>query len=578
MKEEMLDVTRSPTALKGLDVLHTEMYPLGRRNGILTHRLQNLIIRAQKHFIDAADQFAFLPERGLMTQLRELEYSLRPGVMQRAVNQTYTALQNYFKNCSPADPEENDGQVLFFTTEDKLYLFVSIVPPRLNGSMPTVNRVEQLLQAAGVHVAVEREQIESIMKTVRSRNDVVWYALLAQGKPSVPARLDQIELAVPVIDKGYYRKNVQAMKTMLKPSEAAVKEGQQVGRVFSSQSALEGMDIHGNPIPPPEPEVEIELSDEIRLDADGTLRAQIAGCVMRDGRSLFIQPAYIISNPGDGGVDVHFNGSVVVMTNLSGPGQVECDDLYVLGNCEQLEIKARGDVFVCEGVVGHHKTMIDADGGIYAGFVSEARLTALREVVVSNAIINSQVVSNERVQVTSPKGMVAGGKLMSLQEIIVPTIGSEFGMLTETVVGRDFLSRARLEEIEEKIRLNEENLKRIEQLKTKMARSRTSIDQMPPAQQEIFIGVLRKERASQEDLKVLQRRKTTLEAGIENFLEGSIRVLDNLYPPVRVQIGDAETNIRERFHAVRLTYNSSMGIVSEELGEPKGETGHDEEQ
>ena len=134
-------------------------------------------------------------------------------------------------------------------------------------------------------------------------------------------------------------------------------------------------------------------------------------------------------------------------------------------------------------------------------------------------------------------------------------------MLTETVVGQDFLTTARLEDIQQKITLNEQNLERIEELKALMARSRLSVDRMPPAKQEIFIGVLRKERATREELKVLQRRKATMDTGIKNFLEGSIQVLDSLYPPVRVQIGDAEMNIRERFHAVTLTYNEKNGII-----------------
>ena len=559
-------LTSSPTRLAGLDVLQMELVPLANRYSFLTNRLAHMLKRACALYRDGSKN-PYVPERGLMCQLKEVEYSLRPGMLQKSVARTRSDLVNFFNNSSAGSADGNNGQVLFYTSKDKLYLFVCVIPPRQHGEELGISRIHRMLQAEELCIEVDYAALEHALVAAWKQHDVVWGALIGQGKPAVPARMDQVQFNRHIIDKTFFKQNVQKMKSLFSPVQSAVQEGDAIGTLICSQQAAVGTNIYGEPIAPLSPEVLIELSDDLELESNGVIRSHAAGCVVKDGAMICVMPVYCINKPEAGKVDVHFSGTVIVNGTLTGPGTVECDDLYVLGNCEQIAVTAKSDVFISDGIVGHHKSVIEADGGIYVGYASEATLSALGEIIVVNAIINCTVISNIRIQVTSPKGMVAGGQLMSLQKIIVPTIGSEFGMLTETVVGQDFLTTARLKDIQQKITLNEQNLERIEELKALMARSRLSVDRMPPAKQEIFIGVLRKERATREELKVLQRRKATMDTGIKNFLEGSIQVLDSLYPPVRVQIGDAEMNIRERFHAVTLTYNEKNGIISNERNE-----------
>ncbi|MFH0880972.1 MAG: FapA family protein, partial [Lentisphaerota bacterium] len=150
----------------------------------------------------------------------------------------------------------------------------------------------------------------------------------------------------------------------------------------------------------------------------------------------------------------------------------------------------------------------------------------------------------------------------ALKEISAQNIGSEFGMLTETVVGKDFLTEQRLAEIREKISLHEDNLRRIQELKAQMIKAHVRIEKLPPDKQEIYIGVLRKEIASQAELKSLNRIRERLSKGLSDFLSASIRVVESLYPPVRVQMVDQITEITQRLNAVTLNYDKKTGIVS----------------
>jgi uncharacterized protein (DUF342 family) len=200
----------------------------------------------------------------------------------------------------------------------------------------------------------------------------------------------------------------------------------------------------------------------------------------------------------------------------------------------------------------------------------------LGNVSIVNAIVNSRVISNGMVRVSSEQGMISGGSIQALRGVSVYTIGSEFGLFTETIVGKDFLTEQRLKDFSETIRQHEENLRRIMRLKMEVSKARVALEQLPPDKQELYIGVLRKEKQSRSELSVLTRRRARLSSRINEFLSASIQILEELFPPVRVQIVDEIKEFRERMHAVTLKYDASRGIVSDAIYKPQRD--HDEKE
>ncbi len=564
--------TPSATLEAGVDVINTSLTLVAPNEISLGDRLDSMLDTALKFFREHDPQFIFVPEQGLLYQLQRLMDEETRSLRRRDISTLISLMRNYFNRFDPATPERNAGQIRIYKSEDHMAAFATVVPPRGDGNLPTLNMLQSYLAEAGITEGLDELAMEQILKVVRDNRDLVWRALIARGKPADPEVWDRVELDVWRIDKSQLRRDPGRMTTALNPLAAPITIGQRLGRVYASQTAQTGRTVFGATIPPPARHVDVELGDGLTLQPDGDLIARKNGYLITEAKHLEIEPFYIITSPEPGNVNLAFNGTVLIQGTLKGPGTVDCDDLFVLGHCEQVKATVRGDVFISGGIIGHHATTVDADGGIYVSFVSEARLSALGEIMVSNAIINSQLTSNNRIHVTSPKGMIAGGTLMCLREIMAATIGSEFGMLTETVVGKDFLTAARMEEISRKLHLNEQNLARIEELKKTLARSRITLENLPPEKQEILIGILRKEEATLVELQSLLRRKKILEQGLKEFVSGSIQVLDSLYPPVKVQIGDAIREISERLNAVTLTYSRFQGIISKQTGsEGRGE-------
>ncbi len=527
--------------------------------------LAGLLERSFQFIGDRAQGPTHAFEGGVMRELRAVLQAETDPLRRQHITNLLNDLRTYFRSPSVANPEINDGLILIHITPDGFTAAVTLTPPRGLANIPTEVTVRSALERAGIRHGIDMLAVERLLEVLRKDNDLVWQAVIARGEPALPARPTRIEFRVKVIDKAQLRQQVSSMPDRLTPFWEPVDEGTLIGILRPPAPGVAGRDVYDRTIAPAEARhVAFNFGEEIALNpANNTLTAQAAGYVVADGSHLNIVPFYVIDDPAHRALgDLTFAGAVFVRGNLQGPGSVQCEDLFVLGNCEQANITAQGDVFIAGGVIGHRQGTIDADGGVYAGFVSEAGITALGEVVVANAIINSKVISNDAVRVTSEKGMITGGTIQALKEIVVRTIGSEFGMLTETVVGKDFLTTQRLEEIAHKIKLHEDNLRRIAELKNELVRAKVRVEKLPRDKQEIYIGVLRKEQQSLAELRSLNRRKARLSQGLKEFLTACIRVLDGIYPPVRVQVVNDIMEITKKLTAVTLQYDKNVGIVS----------------
>jgi len=446
-----------------------------------------------------------LSDEGLMKQIKRCIESEKNAIRKQHLVNNLNDLRAYFYTPSANRSEPSDGLVLVSSSADALSAYLTLTPPRGSGSIPTMNKVMAAFNKLRIKHGIDIDAVERALKILRDDSDIVWRIPVAHGETPIPGKGKRIEYQIRVIDKTALRSSGQKFSPILDPLGEPVKEGDVIGRISLPERGIPGKTIFGEAIFPEKvEETEIDIGEEIERSRDESLTALSQGYVVADANRVDIVPLYIIDKPSPGSSpDLSFPGAVFVRGDLQGPGSIRCEDLFVLGNCEQIEITAQGDVFIGGGILGHQQTSVDADGCVYSSFVSEARVSALGEIVVLNAIINSQVVSNDTIRVTSDKGVIAGGTAQALKEIVAQSIGSEFGTLTETVVGKDFLTSQRLGDIREKIHLHENNLYQIQKLKRKLAKATVKIEDLPPEKQEIYIGVTQRgsipSRASEFD-------------------------------------------------------------------------------
>jgi len=542
------------------------MFTLVPDDKVLGSDLAALIRRAARLIgeVSGKENSGLNPEDGLISNLQACARNEAGESRRFELENIVQGLKSYFRRADPGKPHTNNGIIIVETSADGLHAYLALIPPRGIGNMPTINMVTEAMEGRRVIFGINNEMIDRALATMREKEDVVWGVVIADGAQPVAPESRKVKYSARVVDKAVLKNSSDDALKVLTQAWEPVKEGQRIGFVMDAGPGTPGRDVFGRLLPPPAPPA-MELGADVVCSSDSVLTAASQGYVIADGNRIDIVPLYVISDSAGGiSADITFSGAVLAQGNLNGPGNIECDDLFVVGNCEQIKVVARGDVFITGGIIGHNKTEIAADGGIYCSFASEAMISALGEVVVANAIINSEVVSSDIIKVTSPKGMIAGGRLHSLRELSAATIGSEFGMMTQVFVGKDFLTPTRLGEILARISMHEENLSRIQQLKNEMSRSRVQIENLPRDKQEIYIGILRKERNSLNELKSLMRRRDILQRALGEFLAASVKVLNSIYPPSRIQILDAISDVKQKLNAVILRWGK-QGVVMTDM-------------
>jgi uncharacterized protein (DUF342 family) len=192
--------------------------------------------------------------------------------------------------------------------------------------------------------------------------------------------------------------------------------------------------------------------------------------------------------------------------------------------------------------------------------ISDATVQALGDVVVRGSIMHSDVTSNGRVVVAEERGAVVGGSVAAFREIVAKNIGSDFGTSTATTVGNDFLTPKRLERVERRIREHEEQLTKIGLIKKKIAESHIDVTKLPADQQDLLISVLQKEAKARQEMNGLLRGRQKFVKSMTVFLHATIRVLEQLHPGVRVRIGAAVEEFKERLERVVLSLGPDQRI------------------
>ncbi len=505
--------------------------------------------------------------RGLIARIEKIAGEKRTDSKLAAeMKAVATDLRAYFRGSSgiPND-RANDAFCHVEITDGGMTCRLSAYPARKGGRQLSAEDCFREMDVHKVCYGTDDSAVRSAVGEMQASGDIIYSVPVARGKSPGDAQRAQLELSATHIAKSDLRLDANWLKQNLPGCLKELKEGESVGRYYPPTLGEPGMNVRGKPVAASDPaKLRVEIGEGLQLSgtASGQVRTVQPGQLVLDSRRLDIMPLFLAE--GDYGPDlpeIVFRGLVVVLGNLSGQ-KVDADDVIIAGNCERSEVHSNGDVFVGGGVIGKKEGRIYADGRIAARHVSDAEVEALGDIIVTNTITYSEATSNSRVVVTAERGSIVGGRVAALKGIEVRSVGSDFGTYTVTAVGRDFLTDKRLDRLKEIIAVHEDNLKRIRALKAQMTRANVDVKKLPPAKQDIYLGVLRKEVKSQQELDSLARRRDRLNQVLSDVLEATIRIREELYPPVRVEIADAIKEIEERLRKVVVFRDQYQGIVA----------------
>jgi len=135
--------------------------------------------------------------------------------------------------------------------------------------------------------------------------------------------------------------------------------------------------------------------------------------------------------------NIRFPGFVTVRGNVLDGFEVQADrGIEIRGTGGACTLRSAGDIAVNGGVNGHGKAVVEAGGAVRVKYLNEATVKARGDVVVASEVLHSRVSCLGRLLV--PGGAVIGGESVARCGVEAEVLGSELGVATRVVIGRDF--------------------------------------------------------------------------------------------------------------------------------------------
>lgn len=327
-------------------------------------------------------------------------------------------------------------------SKDKINAFYYIYPTKF-GVYPSYREVHDILHVEKIVYPVSRERFEKQLNAIDKEHPQLARVIVAEGKAPVNGYDEYFEpllslekkvgkvLADGRIDYKEQDSIIQVQKNqeiLQRIPEVKSEDGYDVfGEVVSAQKEEKGGLKRGENI------VQSGFDESIFLSG-------IDGCLNISNNKISVMPVAVIQ--GDVDLDsgnIQFNGAVRVTGSVKSGFKVQADsDIIIEGDVDNAQLIAGGNITVKMGVVGKDGTRLMAKGDISAKFIQNAKVEAGKSVIVSDSIINCDILSYDKIEVTGKNGKIIGGKLVALYEIKSPIVGTQTETVTNLTVGRNF--------------------------------------------------------------------------------------------------------------------------------------------
>ncbi len=337
-----------------------------------------------------------------------------------------------------------------------------------------------------------------------------------------------------------------------------IEEGQQIATLIKPESGMPGFDVYGRRIPPkPGKTYPLQAHPTVRVEADGTISAAIAGLLTLDATHIRVDP--ILQVPG--GVNfasgnIEFNGTVLIGNGVCDRFTVECtDELTVSGLIEAAHLKCGGN-FRAGGFAGREQGTLTVGGDAKCRYLVGVKAQIAGDLVVEKEIINSRVNVNGSLSIRS--GDLIGSEAHVQNRVKIATIGSEAGVPTTLRMGYVPEVTEPLNQIEEVLPRIIEN---IEELNGRIDELDGPTDQHPEA-----IAMKRKELTNARDqlqgkLDLLRMRFDTLIEQFNGQSRVSMEVYNAIHPGVKLVLPCHTIEFYETLQGPLTLYRANDGRI-----------------
>lgn len=424
---------------------------------------------------------------------------------------------------------------------------MTIKAPPAGGSPILLIEAQQALAAKNVTWGMIPGAVEALVEAAAGFSDgESATAVVARGVPPQPGRdaVVQIDERLTLPGGTPAVKDDGSVDFFSLGLVRNVTEGTVLIKKEPPTKGVSGMTVTGAQIPAPDgKEFPFKPAKGARVSPDGlTLVAEVAGhAVMSRDNVVSVSPIFEIMGDVDTSVgNIDFVGTVVVRGSIHSGFSVRAGmNVEVWGGIEGAVVEAGGDLIVRYGIQGAGRGRVVAGGKIQCKFLENADVRCRRDLMVVDGILHSRVRSGGKVQVVGRRGAIMGGQVKASEEISTRYLGTPQATLTEVEVGVAPDLRDEYETCRKELAEAQENVRKSQQIVAALREMEAKQPSLFNEQKrQALMRTLRSMYHFQGLIEQYSARKFELEEALLSVNAGRIRVVDTVYPGVRVLIGN----------------------------------------
>lgn len=518
---------------------------------------QQLVIQAERLFGEELEQDRLAPllenlvedAQGLVETERK-QLSDIAELLSHSRNQPSNSTS---LNCS--------GDFELTTSDDGMFLLLSVRPPVAGGDAVAINDVLRQLKAWNIKRGVDLNTIRRCLHQASKGQDVK-NVVVVRGKLALPGKDARVEY--------FARRNNElppeavGLRYIEQAQALLCREGDVVMKYIPIIPGEPGHTAMGQPLDPPLPaDIEVSVGRNIRQDGHDFI-AEVTGVVIFEGNHVEARKALILNQdvtsknePIDFDGEVHIHAAVRSGASIKATGNIIIDGPVEAAHLESQE----GDVVLRSGVAGKHMAIIRAGRDIHTRFAESANLLAGRDITMQVGSLHCDLIAYQSIQAIQGKGQLAGGTIMAGDRIRVKQLGARGGVPTKVTVG---LSPAVLQEIGE---IDKQAVHTVErkanctQLIQQIERAIGDPLKLQPRELETYTKLRQLQVVCDVQLrKFTQQRREKLAEALQSH-DGRIDIMMNIMPNVTVTIGGGELEPEPRMGPCSLQYDKAASKI-----------------
>ncbi|MFC2088027.1 FapA family protein [Calditrichota bacterium] len=437
----------------------------------------------------------------------------------------------------------------------------------------TESQIKTHLKQEGIVFGVDDELIKDLVKNKNPVTDIV----IANGNLPVPGKNAELIWSIEI----YYSSKPTITDTdkadfkQLKLFER-ISKNQVLASKLPASEGIPGKNVFGEEIVEGGADLKFPAGKNTRISEDGlTMFSTIDGFAFWENDLLHIDNIYQIN----GNVDYHTgnisaSGTVMIEGDVRSGFRVEAtESILIGGNVEAASLYSQnGDISIQCGILGGGRAKILSGGNLTCGFIQDATISAKKDIEIKHYVFNSMVSAGGAVKLKENEGLVRGGSISSGKGITAKEVGSAQKIYTELNVRLHSQDESTTHFWE--LAKNQKELKRtLDALQRRASFIHLLQDRIEDLSSEkkqelnslkIEIEETKKKINDYEKKEIEIRKEVS-----EKTFRSEIKILQNLHPNVKIDIGNLEYFSQNLLSNIRL-FCVDNEIIIEKLNDNYG--------